>query len=69
MRTKFCIYCGLTAESSAVVDSKSGSIHEGCWAAFLGATSDDRDARRARMLTTETELREERAAIESLLRC
>jgi ribosomal protein L37E len=49
MRTEFCIYCGLTAESSAVVDSRSGSIHESC-CAFLSATSDDRDARRARVL-------------------
>ena len=67
MRTKFCIYCGLTAESSAVVDSRRGSIHEGCWAAFLSATSDDRDARRARMLTTETELREEREKTPNML--
>lgn len=38
------------AESAAVVDNRSGSVHEGCWAAFNSATSDDRNARRARVL-------------------
>jgi hypothetical protein len=50
-----CIHCGLPAESLNVVDTKSGTVHEGCLAAFNDANEKSTQEQREK-LSIEKEL-------------